>query len=91
MSDRPAHPYDPPPAGYVWVAVADAEWRVKGGRRCRLMQGRRGCGAPSVAEMNRARHRMPDNWWAYCPDHLFGRWVEDGVVLHWILGEVSDA
>lgn len=47
------------------------------------MQAARGCGKPAIAELNRARHGKPDNWWAYCAEHMFGRWVEDGRVWQW--------
>ena len=85
---RPAPPNEPP-EGYEWVAAPDPYWRIEAGKRCRLLGGRplRGCGADSVAAFNRGGWRGRQNWWAYCEDHLFGRWIEDGVVHHWILGE----
>lgn len=24
-------------------------------------------------------------WWAYCERHLYGRWIEDGKVVGWVL------
>ena len=72
------------------VAVPDPRWRTDEGRRCRWAVGPGGttCKAPSVAALNRERHtsrrgRVAD-WWAYCGDHLYGRWIEDGQVMHWI-------
>jgi hypothetical protein len=63
----------------VWVP--DTSWRLVSDKRCRM----RGCGADAVAELNRRRynlnrHCLVDSWWAYCPDHLYGRRIVDGVV-----------
>jgi hypothetical protein len=72
------------PEGYELVAVRDAGWRFEPGRRCRRMgPGYVSCGKPSVAAIRRGISRP--QWWAYCADHLYGHWVEDGVVMHWIL------
>lgn len=81
---RPAPSWEVP-AGHVHEPMlAGAGWRVVvGEKRCRLLQARKACGAPAVVEMNRAQHGKPDNWWAYCPDHMFGRWIEDGQVWQW--------
>ena len=32
-----------------------------------------------------ARGTYRTQWWAYCERHSFGRWIEDGKVMHWIL------
>lgn len=99
MTERPV-PDREVPEGYELVAVVDEDWRVASGKRCRRREGpevgvrgshARACGRPSVAELNRpARQhgRLLDNWWAYCASHLYGRWIEDGKIMHWILREL---
>jgi hypothetical protein len=92
---RPEPIYGSPPQGCRWVAVPDKAWRVDSGRQCRMIGGhpRIRCAEPAVAAMNRGRRvygrGVSDSWWAYCADHMFGRWVEDGRVMHWIAEEVS--
>lgn len=81
---RPEPPYEAP-EGWSLVARPAPDWRPVTGRRCRRLLGgapRRGCGAPSVAEMRRAGYPRP-TWWAYCPEHLYGQWIEDGQVMRW--------
>lgn len=96
MAERPASPW-PETDGFESVAVPDPNWRPMLGKRCRRMTGpgRTVCREPSAAEMNRgyAARSGPrrENWWAYCADHLYGRWIEDGKVMHWILREKQDA
>jgi hypothetical protein len=83
--------------GYHWEPVVDGDnrWRlVTSERRCRRMTGHKSCGRPAVAELNRGRwrpagHGRVDAWWAYCADHLYDRWIEDGKVMGWRL--VKDA
>ena len=94
MAERPE-----PPRGvhseccgrsYEYVAVPEGpDWRLETGRRCAWKEGHplRGCGAPSVATLRRSGGRR----FGYCGSHLFGRWVEDGKVMHWMLREVPDA
>lgn len=85
------------PEGYELAAVADADWRLAAGKRCRRgashanggRADRRPCGRPSTAELKRGSSRP--QWWAYCIDHLYGRWVENGKVMHWILREKENA
>lgn len=43
------------------------------------------CENDSVAELLRSNVRR--SWWAYCPEHLFGRVFVDGVVYVLILEE----
>jgi hypothetical protein len=86
-----------PVAGYVWRAVeAGRDWRIQdAGRsvayRCRAASGpgHRACGKPSVAALNRGRHTADrgrvQSWWAYCAEHLYGRWIEDGHVMEYRL------
>jgi hypothetical protein len=87
------------PEGYELVAVPDDGWRVDPGRPCRRQGPRhRACGKPSAASLNRPQRlrattyrpeRRADSWWAYCTDHLYGRWVENGTVMVWVLREKS--
>jgi hypothetical protein len=80
------------------VPDLDPTWRLQPAerheRRCRYAVGSRAhvrvyCGKPAVAEMNRGRYApgarttRRDAWWAYCGDHLYGRWMEDGVLMCW--------
>jgi hypothetical protein len=49
---------------------------------------------PAVAEFNRRRwsplwEKYLDNWWAYCGDHMYGRWIDHGVIMCWIVREVK--
>lgn len=81
------------PEGYELVAVEDRSWRLVSGKRCRWYGGgyfQATCGAPAVAELDRDRTGRRPKWWAYCPDHLYGRWIENGQVMHWILREIGD-
>jgi len=85
MADRPGHNWTDIPEGHEVVAVPDTEWDIgTGGRRCRRAFGRgtKACGKPAVAVLRRgARGQL----WAYCADHLYGRWIENGFVMHYIL------
>lgn len=76
--------YYPPPAGCHWEWKPEAEdWRIDEGRPCRRMMADHViCRQPSVAALNRSAWKGGSNWWAYCADHLYGRKIEDGVVLH---------
>jgi hypothetical protein len=81
--DRPV-PDREVPEGYELVAVVDEGCRVEDGKRCRFGGGyhHKACGLPSVMAFRSGRQ-----WWAYCsnPEHMFGRWIEAGKVMHWIL------
>lgn len=83
-------PY-PAPEGYRWVPAASERWRPVSGKHCRRMiAGRKVCGEPAVLELNRRRFTqsdLVDAWWAYCLDHAYGNWLEDGEVWHWVLRE----
>lgn len=83
------------PDGYELVAVpvssleTGGEWRPVTGKRCRYArQGRIQCVQPSVAEVQRGEVRV--QWWAYCASHCYGKWVEDGQVMTWILREKEE-
>ena len=83
------------PPGHHLEAVPEASlrsggrWRVAAGKRCRGY-GRKACGRPSVAELDRSHIAGRSRWFAYCPDHLYGRFIEDGKVMCWILKADDD-
>jgi len=85
MNRRPEpdwiHKPAPPPDGYRNIVVPDERWETVRGKRCR----RKGCGAPAVAQFRRQHSSSMTGWtwWAYCADHLYGRWIEDGRVVGW--------
>jgi hypothetical protein len=67
-------------------------------KRCRRTTGghpKRRCQNAAVVELDRRRHvwRPADrggpeerpSWWAYCEEHMYGRWIEDGQVYEWRL------
>ena len=95
-ADRPV-PDREVPEGYELVAVEEkGTWRLAEGKHCRWGAGyrKRACGRPCAAQMARTQYRKGRTitvWWAYCADHLYGRWIEDGKVMCWILREKSDA
>jgi hypothetical protein len=88
------------PEGCELVALPDEDWRIETGRHCRRAGARsKTCGKPSVASLNRRRRvratdyrpeRLVDSWWAYCLDDLYGRWIQDGQVWHWVLREAGN-
>jgi hypothetical protein len=88
---RPPQPYEPP-AGLAWVARPAPGWSLVTDRPCRARVPGVGkvCRAPAVAALNRGKlvphlGRRVDALWPYCPDHLYGKWIENGLVLRWIL------
>jgi hypothetical protein len=67
--------------------VEDPDWKPDTTRRCRAgaYPGHPMCGRPSAARLWRKwGHGNRPSWWHYCAEHMYGRWVEDGTVLHWI-------
>ena len=73
----------PVPDGYeAQVYAEDEQWRVRSEdappRKCR---GKLACQSPPVAEMNRRPADMRSMWWAYCAEHMYGRWIEGGRVV----------
>jgi hypothetical protein len=89
---RPAV-WAPPLEGFHYEATAEdsLHWRIAtdaehDARRCRWGAGGGGpgCGRAPVAALNRG-WRDRDAWWFYCEEHLYGRWIEDGQVMHWRL------
>lgn len=88
---RPPHNRTEIPEGFHVVAVPEAigHWRPADGRPCRYArQGHVQCGQLSIAEVLRGDKRP--QWWAYCGDHSYRRWVETGRVWHWILRADND-
>lgn len=80
---------DGPPPGcrFVW-REEDEKWRaVEPGKPkgCRwgASRGRSSHGAPSVAELNRGSSTTGPRWWAYCAEHLFGRYFEPETRTVW--------
>lgn len=74
------------PDGYRYEAVVDTQWRLLAPgvtRRCRAHRG--DCGRVAEAELNRPHKNGRENWWAYCGQHLYGRWIEHGQVMGWRL------
>lgn len=92
-------PAEPAGEGYEWAAVGESpdEWRVADvGATCRGQGpkpddgGRpRAHGVPATVRTTRGLTRRVA--WNYCDDHAagYGRWVEGGVVMHWIRREVK--
>lgn len=91
MADRP-DPQREVPDGFELVAEPDPDWRLVTGKRCRSGAGyhHSACGQPSVAELNRSTIARP-RWFAYCGKHLYGRWIEGGQIMHWILRKMEAA
>ncbi len=78
---------EPAPEGFEFAAVPDPRWRLEPGKRCSRKTGaRQVCGALSVAARNHG-WRDQESWYPYCADHLAGRWIEAGQVMHWALRE----
>lgn len=84
---------DPPyaiRAGHEWVAVPDTGWRLAlpeeaAERKCRR-NPRHPCPGTPVAALDRPRWWRGErvtSWWFYCAEHMFGRWIEDGVIMSW--------
>ncbi len=83
MTVRP-NPPEVPPGYRAEVTTADLlTWRLATrGRRCRMP----GCHDVGAAELNRGYRTSQgrkDAWWAYCAAHMYGRWIEDGRIVHW--------
>jgi hypothetical protein len=58
-----------------WVWVADRDWEVSAGHKCR----RTYCRELSAAILWR-RTQQGRRPWAYCSEHLYGRVIADGKV-----------
>ena len=59
--------------------IPDEEWcLVSSPRWCRMPK----CPSTAVAELRRRHVTHGFQWWAYCTGHLYGRKIENGVVMH---------
>lgn len=97
---RPAPPWQIEEPGYEWVAVEDTDWttdrpRLASGSlaadRCRF--GKPPHLVPAAAWLYRPVWRRDTRQvpWAYCADHLYGRWIEDGKVMEWVVRDLEAA
>lgn len=90
--NRPDVPFAAP-RGYRWEVVIDdgLEWtlspRALEGLSCRRST-RNPCPKPPVVVMYR-RQGVGRARYAYCGDHMYGRWIEDGRVVDWRLVPVA--
>lgn len=89
---RPEPPQDAPD-GYEWVASDQdsfLEWETPAvsDLGCRFTVKRVQCGRFPVATLYRGKQprTRPYN---YCADHLYGRWIENGKVMHWRVQKVE--
>lgn len=81
------NPRRPDAPAYAPAFVPEQEgddWKLSDGRQCSHMH----CTNVAVAALNRQRHmyrtgRKVDAWFHYCPDHMYGRWVEWDEVWWW--------
>ena len=77
------------PEGYRLEWRAESDWKVGGeGHNCWM----KGCPKSAEAALLRSHRRggivrgnKRFQWFFYCPDHLYGRKIEDGVVKVQIL------
>jgi hypothetical protein len=92
MAERPPYGREVP-EGYELVAVVNENWRLTEGKRCRRQGAfRRTCGQDAVAEIKRSHSgTIPAGyrWWPYCALHLYGNWIENSQVMHWILRDIA--
>ena len=88
------------PEGHELAAVISENWRIETGKLCSRRLGRTTCRKPSAASLNRGCRRWSaaldtyrewDAWHPYCLEHLYGNWIEHGVVMHWILREKASS
>lgn len=93
MATRPNPPdWDPSP-GFEWYVKEEdpAYWRVIGPTETATRICRHGrppeCPNRTVAAVLRGIRRM--QWWMYCADHMYGRWIEDGKVLAWRVRKID--
>jgi hypothetical protein len=90
--DRPA-PTSAAPDGCQHIAVdAGPEYRPDTSRLCRGMIAQRTyCRKPSILVIMREYgNRGERRTYGYCSEHSYGRWVENGKVMKWILREKTD-
>jgi hypothetical protein len=96
-TQAPPPPFELLEPEHEWRVYAADEWRTLGPdttKRCRNWRGHRKTRgrALAVAELRRKQWapysrggggRSVPVWWAYCAEHLYGRWLEGGVVLEY--------
>jgi hypothetical protein len=76
----------PPGVEYVWMPETSPRWvlldQPTPGYACRGGRpAHRQCDGVPVAKLNRANQHSPrEFWFYYCPDHLYGRRIVDGVL-----------
>jgi hypothetical protein len=88
VAERPPHNWGEIPEGHEVVAVIDPDWEVTDdGWTCSFTSPKKVCDATAVAILWRGTKRRQR--WRYCPEHMYGRWVEDGKVMHWILTKIG--
>jgi hypothetical protein len=87
---RPPMPTNDPGRGCEWTVQVDDAWRLLAGdsqKQCRMiLSGQRRCPNRAAAEFDRGGHswsKKEHDWWAYCPEHMYTRWIEGGQVLWW--------
>lgn len=106
MNRPPPNRGDPASDGYHYEAVVDTGWRLyafRDERRLRRCRGERWCaetpvavfarpytryGKPGLADRAAGIQRTRD--YAYCAEHMYGRWIENGQVMTWILRKDID-
>lgn len=85
MSEQQSAVSNQPPVddypGYHWEWVPDEGWQIGGDdRKCRMLR----CMNAAAAGFWRRSVKGPQLW-RYCADHMYGRKIENGVVVHRIL------
>jgi hypothetical protein len=82
MPDRPLL------AGFHFAPARDGDWAPieagDGYSRCRSTEKHVRCPARAVATLFRPIGSSGRRaGWAYCADHMYGRWIEGGFVWQW--------
>lgn len=78
------------PEGHEVVAIIDPDWEAAAGGTCMWRGGAyfsKICKGEAAAVLTRGIYHKQR--WRYCENHLYGRWVESGFVMHWILAKVG--
>lgn len=75
------HHLEARPAGEVWGIDRSGMYD------CRFTMGRQNrCQAIATITIDRGRTRSGNPLlWRYCEAHSYGRWVENDLVMHWVL------
>ena len=83
VAARPPHPdRNVPDEG--WEVLPDPGWTTdlihfhRQGCRFGASGVSKACGNEPVAALRRGKV-----WYAYCEDHLYGRWIENDTVVNW--------